>query len=50
MEPSSVRVMAFDHSDCVRACTGGQQAVLTLDMPENVKLANGCLNVLSAGK
>lgn len=30
--------------------TGGQQTVLTWDMPENVKLANGCLDVLSAGK
>lgn len=30
--------------------TGGQQTVLTWDMPENVNLANGCLDVLSAGK
>lgn len=30
--------------------TGGQQAVLTWDMPESIKLANGCLDVLAAGK
>ncbi len=30
--------------------TGGQQTILTWDMPEDTKLAEGCLDVLSAGK
>lgn len=29
--------------------TGGQQTVLTWDMPEDIKLTDGCLDVLAAG-